>query len=286
MSLPPDNPSLSNSLVPREVPSPDVLGHPSGRRVLIVIAAYNEIDNVPPLLTRIHQLHPLVDVLVIDDRSPDGTGDWVAEFARQNSWCRLLSRAGKLGLGSATIAGFRWALERSYTDIVTMDADFSHHPDELARLLERPFLTPTSGAENQSPDCIVIGSRYVPGGRIEGWPWQRRLASRWINRFVRWRLRLTTLDNSGAYRCYPTELLRQLPLDQIRNQGYGYLEEILYLAKCCGAKFHEVPITFRDRTQGQSKISLREAIKAVWTIWTLRQRKQKDVPNSDGGALG
>lgn len=273
MSSPPDNPLPSNPSRPREEANPDVPSDLSGRRVLIVIATYNEIENVPRLLARIHQLHPSVDVLVIDDRSPDGTGDWVAEFARQNSWCYLLSRSGKLGLGSATIAGFRWALERTYTDVVTMDADFSHHPDELARLLEPPFLVPTNGAANQSPNCIVIGSRYVPGGRIEGWPWQRRLASRWINRFVRWRLRLTTLDNSGAYRRYPTELLRQLPLDQIRNQGYGYLEEILYLAKDHGAKFHEVPITFRDRTEGQSKISLREALKAVWTIWTLGRRK-------------
>lgn len=243
------------------------------RPCLIVIATYNEIENLPKLIARIHELHPSVEVLVIDDGSPDGTGEWVSEYARQNAWCHLVSRSGKLGLGSATLTGFRWALERAYAQVITMDADFSHHPNELSRLLEASLL---SSAANESAidhdSCIVIGSRYVPGGRIEGWPWQRRLASRWINRFARWWLKLSTFDNSGAYRRYPTSLLRRLPLEQVRNRGYGYLEEILYLANRHGATFREVPITFRDRTQGHSKINLKEAFQALWTIATLPNR--------------
>lgn len=241
---------------------------------LIVIATYNEIENVPSLVARIHELHPTVDVLVIDDGSPDGTGVWVADFARQHPWCHLLSRSGKQGLGSATLAGFRWAVERSYVYVVTMDADFSHDPDELSRLLDvdLPPLEPHRTSAEQH--CIVIGSRYIAGGKIEGWPWRRRFASRWINRFARWWLRLSTFDNSGAYRRYPTSLLRRLPLEQIRNQGYGYLEEILYLANRHGATFREVPITFRDRTQGHSKINLKEAFQALWTIATLPNRRR------------
>ncbi|MBL8891186.1 MAG: polyprenol monophosphomannose synthase [Planctomycetaceae bacterium] len=269
MPSPSDQPSLSNSLSPPAGSGADLSIPLAGRRVLIVIATYNEIENLPKLLTRLRQLYPSVDALVIDDGSPDGTGDWVAEFSRSNSWCHLLSRSGKLGLGSATIAGFRWALDQAYTDVVTMDADFSHHPDELVRLLDSTPETEKHNIRIDEERCIVIGSRYVPEGRIEGWPWQRRWASRWINRLARWRLRLKTFDNSGAYRRYPVALLKQLPLDQIRNKGYGYLEEILYLAQRHGATFREVPITFRDRTQGQSKINLREACQALWTILTL-----------------
>ncbi|MDP1559946.1 MAG: polyprenol monophosphomannose synthase [Pirellulaceae bacterium] len=245
---------------------------PARTQGLIVIATYNEIENVPSLVARIHELHPTLEVLVIDDGSPDGTGDWVADFARQNPWCHLLSRSGKQGLGSATLAGFRWALARSYAYVVTMDADFSHDPDELCRLLDADIPLPESHQPSTEEPCIVIGSRYIAGGKIEGWPWQRRWASRWINRFARWWLRLSTFDNSGAYRRYPTSLLQRLPLDQIRNQGYGYLEEILYLANRHGATFREVPITFRDRTQGHSKINLKEAIQALWTIATLPNR--------------
>jgi len=242
-------------------------------QVLVVIATYNEIENIQSLMAEIHSRYPAVDVLVIDDRSPDGTGEWVARFAEQHRWCYLIQRSGKLGLGSAALAGFRWALAADYTHVLTMDADFSHHPEDLGKLLP---VTPAGAAAAAS--CIVIGSRYVPGGRIEGWPWTRRLASRWINRFARWWLRLPTRDNSGAFRCYPADLLQRLPLEQIRNQGYGYLEEILYLARLHGATFREVPITFRDRVHGQSKINAREALQALWTLsglpWRLGSRQR------------
>lgn len=242
-------------------------------RILVAIATYNEIENIPLLLTDIHSRYPALDILVIDDRSPDGTGDWVARFAEQHAWCFVIQRSGKLGLGSATLAGFRWALDAGYSHVLTMDADFSHHPEDVGKLLPLSGSDPAAEAATAASG-IVIGSRYVPGGRIEGWPWTRRLASRWINRFARWWLRLPTRDNSGAFRCYPAEWLRRLPLEQIRNQGYGYLEEILYLARLHGATFREVPITFRDRVHGQSKINAREALQALWTLsglpWRLR----------------
>jgi dolichol-phosphate mannosyltransferase len=255
-------------------------------RVLVVIATYNEIENIQSLLEQIHSRYPAVDVLVIDDRSPDGTGEWVARFAAQHRWCFIIQRSGKLGLGSAALAGFRWALAAGYTHVLTMDADFSHHPEDLGKLLPASLagsVAPASllvaeptdtafAAVSDGSSCIVIGSRYVRGGRIEGWPWSRRLASRWINRFARWWLRLPTRDNSGAFRCYPASLLQRLPLEQVRNQGYGYLEEILYLARLHGATFREVPITFRDRVHGQSKINAREAFLALWTLSGLPWR--------------
>ena len=252
----------------------DPAGQRPEHRVLVVIATYNEIENIQKLLTEIHSRYPVLDVLVIDDRSPDGTGDWVASFAQHHAWCFVLQRSGKLGLGSATLAGFRWALEAGYSHVLTMDADFSHHPEDLGNLL--PHSGSDQAAEAAAASRIVIGSRYVHGGRIEGWPWTRRLASRWINRFARWWLRLPTRDNSGAFRCYPAAMLRRLPLEQIRNQGYGYLEEILYLARLHGATFREVPITFRDRVHGQSKINAREALQALWTLSGLPWRLRSD----------
>ncbi len=242
---------------------------------LILVATYNEIENLPGLIAKIHQLHPQIDVLVVDDNSPDGTGQWVSDFRRQEPWCHLISRAGKLGLGSATLSGFQWALERDYTHVLTMDADFSHDPSEIGRLLEASHVetaAPGPDGHKRGQNRVVIGSRYVAGGKIEGWPWRRRWASRWINRFARRWLGLPTRDNSGAFRCYPTALLKTLALEKITNQGYGYLEEILYMAHRQGASFREVPITFRDRTQGTSKINLREALHALGTLFLLRFR--------------
>jgi len=254
-----------------------------GEGCLAIIATYNEIDNLPLLLEAIHQRHPRMQVLVIDDNSPDGTGRWADDFARKHDWCHLLSRPAKQGLGSAAVAGFRWALQRDYQRVLTMDADFSHDPGQIHRLLAvagpsdenaagqtgPPLDDPSHGTHSSLEEPVVIGSRYVPGGQIEGWPWTRRWASGLINRFARLWLRLPTRDNSGAFRCYPTSLLRRLDLGQIRNQGYGYLEEILYLAQGLGARMVEVPITFRDRTRGKSKINAIEALRAIGTLLRL-----------------
>lgn len=255
-----------------------------GKHCVAVIATYNERENLPVLVARLHHLYPSMSILVIDDNSPDGTGGWAETFAQENMWFTLISRSGKMGLGSATLAGFRWAMQKNFQRVMTMDADLSHDPDDAGRLLERseqwaagmtdaaaPSPShPLASASNSGPAShIVIGSRYVAGGKIEGWPWRRRWASWSVNRFARIWLRLPAKDNSGAFRCYSIQTLKQLELDNIANQGYGYLEEILFLAMRQGVSIHEVPITFRDRTAGQSKVSVREAISAVWSLFRI-----------------
>ncbi len=261
-----------------------------GTGCVAVIATYNEIENLPLLTKQIHDLFPAMQVLVIDDNSPDSTGGWAEEFSKDHSWLSLISRSGKLGLGSATIAGFRWAMARNFSKIFTMDADFSHAPDQIERLLKaslkRDLTSENSpvpakrssilgeAPTNASPPTtaagpVVIGSRYIAGGKIEGWPLGRRIASRLINGFARFWLQLSSHDNSGAFRCYDHSLLRTIDLNHITNQGYGYLEEILYLARRAGGAVIEVPITFRDRTRGQSKISFWDAFSALLTLTRL-----------------
>lgn len=233
-----------------------------GRGCLAVIATYNEIENLPVLVKQLHHRHPAMQLLIIDDGSPDGTGHWCDQFAQDHAdWFQVIHRAGKQGLGSATVCGFQRALERNVERVLTMDADFSHDPLQVDDLLQASLALPEP--------AVVIGSRYVSGGKIEGWPMSRRIASRCINAFARFWLRLKTRDNSGAFRCYDRTVLEQLDLDDITNQGYGYLEEILFLARRQGVRFHEVAITFRDRVAGESKINAREAFTAVMTLLRL-----------------
>lgn len=232
-----------------------------GSECLAVVATYNEFENLPRLVSELRDHFPCLSILVIDDGSPDGTGKWCDRFAVDHDWFDVIHRQGKQGLGSATIAGFRWAMEGRFQKVLTLDADFSHAPDQAPRLLVRSYQSDAPG--------IVIGSRYVPGGTIVGWPWRRRIASRAINRFARMWLGLNSHDNSGAFRCYDRQALQKIPLQRIRNQGYGYLEEILYLAKQEGISIAEVPITFRDRVAGESKISVSEALNALKTLGKL-----------------
>ncbi|MEZ6109285.1 MAG: polyprenol monophosphomannose synthase [Pirellulaceae bacterium] len=231
------------------------------RELLVLVATYNEIENLPSLIDAILAAVPSADVLVIDDGSPDGTGVWCDQRCAVEPRLSVVHRTGKLGLGSATIRGMREAIDRGYRLVATMDADFSHPPDRLPDLIE-----PLRG---ESKTDVVVGSRYVPGGRIEGWPWTRRWMSRWINRFARWVLWLPVRDCSGAFRVYRTELLERLPPESLRAQGYAYLEEILFRLVRTGARIREVPFVFRDRIKGQTKINWREAVAALWTIVKL-----------------
>lgn len=231
--------------------------------ILIVIATYNEIDNLPSLIDRLVALLPSAEILVIDDASPDGTGHWCDQAIASHPQLRVVHRVKKLGLGSATIIGFQTAIEREFPFVATMDADFSHDPTSLPQLW----------AALQSPEGqhygVAIGSRYVHGGRIEGWPLRRQWVSRIVNFYSRCLLRLSTMDNSGAFRVYRTSALQRIQLDSIRSSGYGYLEEILWRLKRAGVDMIEIPITFRDRTVGQSKTSLREGIQVFWEITQL-----------------
>lgn len=235
---------------------------------LVVIATYNEIENLPRLVEELFRYAPDVDLLVIDDNSPDGTGRWCDEMAATESRLKCLHRPAKLGLGTATLAGFQYALQRNYRWVITMDADFSHHPRYLPALR-------SAAASEEEPCDVVIGSRYVSGGGITGWPLHRRWMSRLINAYARWSLGLRVRDCSGAFRCYRCETLQRLDWSQFRSQGYAYVEEMLWRLQHQRAIFREVPILFVDRVRGATKINLREAVQAVWLIGRLGRLKRE-----------
>ena len=234
----------------------------TSHHTLVVVATYNEIENLPRLIDEVFQHAPDVDLLVIDDNSPDGTGRWCDEQVSAEPRLACLHRAGKLGLGTATIAGFRHALEHGYEFVLTMDADFSHPPRHIPEL--------RAGVESdQAKFDVMIGSRYVSGGGVSGWPFHRRIMSRTVNTYARLLLGLPVTDCSGAFRCYRASTLAELDLAAVRSKGYSYLEEILWLLKRRGARFGETPIVFVDRQFGETKINLREAISAVLMILWL-----------------
>jgi dolichol-phosphate mannosyltransferase len=230
---------------------------------LIVIATYNEIENLPRLTEEILRYLPGVHILVVDDNSPDGTGLWCDERAAAKENFHVMHREAKLGLGTATVAGLQFAIDRGYEQALVMDADFSHHPRYLPDLVEG--MRDGDGR----PVDVVIGSRYVPGGGVEGWPWRRKIMSRCINGYARLLLGLKTRDCSGAYRCYRTDMLRKVDFGRIRSRGYSFQEEFLWRLKQQNARFAETPIIFADRQQGESKIDLPEAFAALWILWLL-----------------
>ena len=234
-------------------------------RLLVTFATYNERETLPGLVEAILQQLPTADILVVDDNSPDGTGDWCDEKATIEPRLQCLHRAGKLGLGTATIAAFKYAIEHDYDFVLNMDADFSHDPSSAPKLMAAMHDSSPEGEAD-----VVIGSRYIAGGSIEGWPLLRHCMSRAVNAYARLLLRLPTRDCSGAFRCYRVSLLRQIDFQQVVSRGYSFQEEILWLLKRQGARFRELPIKFVNRQQGASKINLREAISAAWILVRLR----------------
>jgi len=226
--------------------------------LLVALATYNEIETLPSLVEAIHKELPEADLLVVDDHSPDGTGDWCDEFARQAPWFSCLHREGKLGLGSALRVAMQTAIEQDYQSLITLDADWSHPPSALPQMVEA----------SKNAD-VVIGSRYCPGGAIEGWPWRRLLASRTINLATRVLLGLPVRDCSGNFRLYRTELLKQVPWESLQDEGYAYIEEILWHLHLLGGRFAEVPIVFTERRAGESKISAGEVFGAARTLARL-----------------
>lgn len=231
--------------------------------LLLVIATYNEIDSLPSLIEQIRSQID-ADVLVIDDNSPDGTGNWCDDHAAKDSAFEVIHRSGKLGLGSAAMVGFKLAIERGYQWVGTMDADLSHDPEVLKEMLK--LINQSSG-----PD-VVIGSRYVKGGQILGWPWYRRISSALVNGFARFVLRLSTRDNTSAFRIYDVSKLSALDLEIVVSSGYAYLEEILVLLKKQNATFAEVPICFQNRETGRSKVNLQELVSSLYQILRLSFR--------------
>jgi dolichol-phosphate mannosyltransferase len=248
-------------------------------KTLVTVATYNEIENLPRLVEEISRYLPAADVLVIDDNSPDGTGRWCAEKAAAEPRLQCMHRAGKLGLGTAMIAGMHYGIEHGYRYVLNMDADFSHQPRYLPDLLAG--MEPAGGP----PVDVMIGSRRVPGGGVEGWPWRRHLMSRAVNSYARWLLGLKVKDCSGAFRCYRTALLAKLDFAAIRSRGYSFQEEILWHLKRLHARFGETPIVFVDRRYGSSKINAHEAVEALRIIlalglrnWLFPGRKPKGEP--------
>ncbi|MBN1591517.1 MAG: polyprenol monophosphomannose synthase [Pirellulales bacterium] len=236
-------------------------------QTLVTVATYNEMDNLPRLVDEIHGALPDAHILVVDDNSPDGTGRWCDARAADDPRLHCLHREGKLGLGTAIVAAMRWAVEHGYRCMLNMDADFSHHPRYLRDLVAG--MDPDGGPAVD----VMIGSRYVPGGRVEGWPLHRRLMSRAVNLYARCLLGLKPKDCSGAYRCYRVETLARVDFDAIRSRGYSFQEEILWHLGRAGARMGETPITFADRQHGSSKINSAEAFGAIWIIFLLGLRK-------------
>jgi glycosyltransferase involved in cell wall biosynthesis len=238
-------------------------------RVLVIVPTYDEVDNLDRILERLHASVPSADALVVDDGSPDGTGELAEKLAGADSRVHVLRRPGKSGLGRAYVAGFRWARERGYDVVVEMDADGSHAPEELPRLLE---------ALNAAD--LVIGSRYVPGGRVTDWPAHRMLLSRAGNRYTRWALRLPLTDATGGYRAARGELIDRLHFDDVASEGYCFQVDWAWRAVRAGARVTEVPITFAERRFGRSKMSgsiVREALVRV-TVWGLQDRMADWLP--------
>ena len=238
-------------------------------RVLVVVPTYNEAENVGPILARLHAAVPEAHALVVDDGSPDGTGKLADNLAVHDARVHVLHRTAKAGLGPAYVAGFRWALEHGYDVVVAMDADGSHAPEQLPDLLAG-----LAGAD------LVLGSRYVPGGRVTDWPVHRLLLSRVGNRYTRRLLRLPLSDATGGYRVARAELLDRLPFDDVASQGYCFQVDWAWRAVRAGARVVEMPITFTERAFGRSKMSgsiVREALVRV-TVWGLQDRLADWLP--------
>jgi dolichol-phosphate mannosyltransferase len=221
-------------------------------RTLVVIPTYNEAENIVPLAEGVLAQDPSLDVLVVDDSSPDGTGERVQREGEREPRLLLLARPGKLGLGSAYLAGFRYALDHGYDQILTMDGDGSHPPRFLPAVLEA-----ARGAD------LVIGSRYVPGGGIENWPPHRRALSAFANWYTRALLGLSVRDCTAGYRLYRRPVLEQVDPFAVRSSGYSFLEEMLFRTVRAGFRVSEVPILFVDRHAGTSKISQKEIYRAA-----------------------
>ena len=236
-------------------------------RALVVLPTYNEAENVLRLSADVLSRDDRLEVLVVDDNSPDGTGNLVEEAHKDEPRLQLLRRPEKLGLGSAYLAGFRHGLTHGYDFVLTMDCDYSHHPRYLPRMLE-------AAAEAD----LVIGSRYVAGGGVANWPARRRLLSRLANTYTRLLLRVPVRDCTAGFRCYRREVLESVDPFSIRSSGYSFLEEMVWRVHRCGFRIAEIPIVFEDRTHGVSKIDEREIYRAAWHVLRTSLRRFPPSP--------
>jgi dolichol-phosphate mannosyltransferase len=229
------------------------------KKVLIIIPTYNEAENISSLIPEVLEQDEMVEVLVVDDNSPDGTGEIVADLAKDNPRIHLLERQGKMGLGSAYITGFKYALEHGYEYVIEMDADFSHSPSDIPRLLK------------EIKDCdLVIGSRYISGVNVVNWPIRRLLLSIFASRYVRFVTRMPVKDPTAGFKCFRREVLESLDLDNIISDGYSFQIEIHYKTWKSGWRIKEIPVVFTERRDGKSKMSKKIVWEAALIVWKLR----------------
>ena len=247
--------------VTAQQPARGTAGVPAVGRVLVCIPTYNERESLPETVQRLRAAVPGAEVLVIDDGSPDGTGELADKLAAGDGNVHVLHRTAKAGLGAAYIAGFAWGIDEGYDVLVEMDADGSHQPEELPRLLAA-----LGGAD------VVLGSRWVPGGEVRNWPASRLWLSRGGNAYVRLALGMPLRDATGGYRAYRRHVLEALPLGEVASQGYCFQVDLVWQAWRAGFAVTEVPITFVERERGESKMSRSIVLEAFWRVawWGVR----------------
>lgn len=235
--------------------SKDSLGH-----CLVITPTYNEAPNIERLIAEVLAQSPKFDILVVDDNSPDGTGDLVEAMSQMTNRVRLLRRPGKMGLGTAYVDGFKYGLQQGYSFFIQMDADFSHRPVYLPQLL---------AIAERSTD-VVLGSRNVPGGQVENWSRQRELISKGGSAYARLVLGMPVMDCTGGFKCFRARALQQIDLNSIRSNGYAFQVEMNYRCYQAGLRMCELPIIFPDRVAGKSKMSMHIVLEAALMVLKLR----------------
>lgn len=230
-------------------------------KTIILIPTYNELNNIQKLLPVILKMYPEMDILIIDDNSPDGTADFVSELSINNSNVKLIKREGKLGLGTAYVEGFRYMLKNGYDVAIQMDADYSHDPKEIANFMK--YLDEYD---------LIIGSRYVQGVNVINWPMRRLLLSYLANQYTKIITGLPIKDSTGGFKCFKRKVLEAIDLNEMKSNGYSFQIEMTYKAWIKGFKLKEVSIVFTDRVAGTSKMSKKIVREAIIRVWKLRIR--------------
>jgi dolichol-phosphate mannosyltransferase len=231
-------------------------------KAIVIIPTYNESQNIVKLIEKIFSVAPEIHILVVDDNSPDGTAELVEKLMQSDERLHLIRRPGKLGLGTAYIAGFKYALEKGYDAIFEMDADFSHNPEDIPRFLEAL----------QDAD-LVIGSRYLTGVNVINWPLRRLILSYFANMYTRVITGMPIKDATGGYKCFRASALKQIDLDKVKTNGYGFQIEMNFRLWAKGFRVKEIPIIFVDRMNGESKMNKKIIIEAVFLVWKLKLLK-------------
>ena len=228
-------------------------------KTLVIIPTYNEIENITKMINQVLELDPDLNLLVVDDNSPDGTGDYVEKVSKDNQRLKLIRRSGKLGLGTAYVEGFKYMLNNGYELAIQMDADFSHDPKVIIKMLD----------EIKESD-LVIGSRYIQGVNVINWPMQRLLLSYFANKYTKIVTGLPVKDATGGFKCFRRKVLESIDLDSIHSNGYSFQIEMNFKAWKKGFKIKEIPIVFYERVEGASKMSKKIVHEAVFMVWKLR----------------